>query len=676
MTRRGPFGLPRSSLMPFLVLTTFVLGCGGGDDLAGPPGSQDQDSDGVLDADDRCPSQAETANHWEDEDGCPDTTDELYQFARTDIEEYWLRTFATNNRSYTRAQIFRGYETTIETACGPGGPENGAFFCPLDRGIYYHVPFLDGFLEVGEYAPHFVIAHEFGHHVQNQLGFNRSTHLSIALELQADCFGGAYTGDAKARRILGDRDVEAAVVSLFRVRDRSGTPWFDPQAHGTAGQRIDFFNLGVEEGPLDCVLLLSPPPPPPPPGAASTTTSITGDSPDPSETGQSVTVVVRVTSAASTPTGTVTVSTLGGTESCSGVLANGSATCSLVFTRDGTHTLIASYVGNSSFAPSSDSEAHTVQAVPPPPPPPPGPPSASASSVSASPETITAGSGTSTITVTVRDAGNNPVSGVSVTPASSGTGNNITPASAATGTNGVATFTFSSTVAESKTITATAGGVAITDQATVTVQKMSSTVEITSDEPDPSVPNQPVTVVYKVDWAASAGTATGRVDVAVTDGGGARCDGPIDATGNGSCVLTDLMGTGQRTMAATYRGDDLFAGSTSAEITHTVNEPPPTNQAPDAQADNYQATANTTLAIPGPGLLANDSDPDTADNLFTEKLTDPTSGTVTVGSDGSFTYTPNQDFVGQDSFTYRLTDRPPGQVGLTDDATVTITINP
>jgi large repetitive protein len=73
-------------------------------------------------------------------------------------------------------------------------------------------------------------------------------------------------------------------------------------------------------------------------------------------------------------------------------------------------------------------------------------------------------------------------------------------------------------------------------------------------------------------------------------------------------------------------------------------------------------------------LLANDSDPDTFDDLFTAKASDPANGTVTVGDKGSFTYTPNSGFVGQDSFTYRLTDRPPGFGGLSDVATVNINV--
>ena len=127
-----------------------------------------------------------------------------------------------------------------------------------------------------------------------------------------------------------------------------------------------------------------------------------------------------------------------------------------------------------------------------------GAPSSANSEVTASPTTIPAGSGQSTITVVVRDGTNNPVAGASVTLASTGTGNSITPASASTAANGVATFTFSSTVAEVKTITATAGGVTISDQATITVQKVSSTVEITDEGEDPSTVGQPILIEFVV----------------------------------------------------------------------------------------------------------------------------------------------------------------------------------
>jgi hypothetical protein len=98
------------------------------------------------------------------------------------------------------------------------------------------------------------------------------------------------------------------------------------------------------------------------PGAAGTTTTITLDNPDPSAAGQSVEVSVGVTSDAGTPTGDVTVSVVGGTQSCSGALSNGTMTCSLALTSEGSQTLTATYAGNSGFVPSSDTEPHTVTA--------------------------------------------------------------------------------------------------------------------------------------------------------------------------------------------------------------------------------------------------------------------------------------------------------------------------
>ncbi len=381
-----------------------------------------------------------------------------------------------------------------------------------------------------------------------------------------------------------------------------------------------------------------------------------------------------------------------------------------------------------------------------------GEPSASNSSVSASPATINVGTGSSTITVTVRDAGNNPVSGVSVTPEASGSGNTFNPISESTGTNGVATFTFSSTVAESKTIMATAGGVTITDQATVNVQKVGSTVEITNDDPDPSTAGTNVTVEFTVE--GSGGTPTG--DVVVTINGGLpteTCTGTLSG-GSGSCVLPVTQpGTGadnRRIITATYGGDARFSGDTDTE-NHRVNPAAPasttttitsdnqdpsaagveitvtftvtssagtptgnvqvtdpqggscsasvaagscqytpggagtrtitatyegssaftgssgtaehvvTNMAPLANDDLYLTTVDAGFHAPGgdrPSLLNNDEDLD-GDPLSTTSVTAAGTtggGSVTIGTDGSFDYTPLLGFTGIDSFTYTVND--------------------
>jgi hypothetical protein len=197
-----------------------------------------------------------------------------------------------------------------------------------------------------------------------------------------------------------------------------------------------------------------------------------------------------------------------------------------------------------------------------------GAPSAANSSVSASPSTITAGTGTSTITVTVRDAGNNPIAGASVSVASSGTGDVIDPPTATTGANGVATFTFSSTVGETKTITATAGGVTITGQATIIVQKAASDTEIESDDPDPSVVLQTVRVVFSV--TGTGGTPTGQVTV-TADGGPETCTGSVT---DGFCDITFTLPGTNRRLTATYGGDARFATSLDRD-NHRVDALPP-----------------------------------------------------------------------------------------------------
>ncbi|HJR16735.1 MAG TPA: Ig-like domain-containing protein, partial [Gemmatimonadales bacterium] len=195
-----------------------------------------------------------------------------------------------------------------------------------------------------------------------------------------------------------------------------------------------------------------------------------------------------------------------------------------------------------------------------------GAPSAANSSVLTSPSTISAGTGTSTITVTVRDEANNPVAGASVVVASSGSENTINPASATTGSNGVATFIFSSTVAETKTITATAAGVPITDDATITVQTVSSLLEITSDDPDASTVNEEVTVEFTA--RGSGGTPTGDVVVTVS-GGTETCTGTL-SNGSGSCKLTLVVpglviNNNRRVITASYGGDSRFSGDTDSE---------------------------------------------------------------------------------------------------------------
>jgi hypothetical protein len=193
------------------------------------------------------------------------------------------------------------------------------------------------------------------------------------------------------------------------------------------------------------------------------------------------------------------------------------------------------------------------------------------------------------------------------------------------------------------------------------VAKASTTTAITGQDPAVSDPNQPVTVSFTV-TPGSAGTPSGTVEVKASDS--EKCSAPVSA---GSCQLT-LVGTGDRTLTATYSGDDVFAGSSGTAI-HHVNEPlPPPNNPPVAVADQFSTPAGQPLVVAAPGVLANDSDPD-GNPLSAELVTQPSQGIVVLNSDGSFTYFPGGASGTQDSFTYNASDG-----SLKTTATVTITI--
>ncbi|MCC7363228.1 MAG: neutral zinc metallopeptidase [Dehalococcoidia bacterium] len=211
--------------------------------------TKDSDGDGIVDRDDECPDD-EDLGQWSGEvDGCPDTIDDLLLFSYDDINAYWQNIFDENGVAYEMPVDFVTYgDDGGDSACGELSPEN-AFYCPLDHSIYMHLPFMESLLENrGDFAVAFVVAHEWGHLVQGNLGILDDPDLySIEIELQADCFAGVWTLDA-ADRILEEGDKDEAILTLFQVGDPDGTEFFDPQAHGTPGQRIDAFNLGQNRG--------------------------------------------------------------------------------------------------------------------------------------------------------------------------------------------------------------------------------------------------------------------------------------------------------------------------------------------------------------------------------------------------------------------------------------------
>jgi predicted metalloprotease len=168
--------------------------------------------------------------------------------------------------------LFRG---ATPTGCGVGQKAMGPFYCPVDGRVYIDLGFYDElrdrFGAPGEFAQAYVIAHELGHHVQHLLGIDAEVRrlqqlhpedanlLSIALELQADCFAGVWAHQMEQQNVLEPGDIQdglnaAAAVGDDRIqKETTGHVNTDTFTHGTSAQRVSWFTRGFNSGdPRDC----------------------------------------------------------------------------------------------------------------------------------------------------------------------------------------------------------------------------------------------------------------------------------------------------------------------------------------------------------------------------------------------------------------------------------------
>ena len=179
---------------------------------------------------------------------------QLVTVSRNLLDEFWAREFAASGRKYQTARGFYFYNQPFNSPCGVL-KLNNAYYCPSNHSVYYDDAFLRKmYKETGDFAAVTILAHEWGHLVQANLGIvhDNRTIYSVQTELQADCFAGAFAGYLNRKGMLEDYDLDEGGAKLFNIGDKYGTPWFDRQAHGRPIQRIDAYLEGYKRGTNQC----------------------------------------------------------------------------------------------------------------------------------------------------------------------------------------------------------------------------------------------------------------------------------------------------------------------------------------------------------------------------------------------------------------------------------------
>lgn len=206
-------------------------------------------------------------------------TDRTGQFVAAvlgDTEDRWKEIFAASNQTY-RAPKLVLFTRAKESGCGFAQSAMGPFYCPRDQRIYLDTSFFNDLErrfhgcagKACEFSEAYVIAHEVGHHVQNQLGIlpkveqmqhvannkTEANHLQVKVELQADCFAGVWANRARQKHnFLDPGDVDAALQTASAIGDDTlqrrarGEVVPDSFTHGTSEQRKRWFTNGFTQG--------------------------------------------------------------------------------------------------------------------------------------------------------------------------------------------------------------------------------------------------------------------------------------------------------------------------------------------------------------------------------------------------------------------------------------------
>ncbi|HSS67501.1 MAG TPA: neutral zinc metallopeptidase [Nocardioidaceae bacterium] len=215
---------------------------------------------------------------------CIDGSDAVQQDCRINIDVNAIQSFWTDYLPQAAGVDYQESDTvylagSTSTGCGQATSAMGPFYCPNDKTVYLDLTFFDDMLQGqlgasgGEFQEAYVLAHEYGHHIQDLLGTlgkhqssaTGPTSESVRIELQADCYAGVWTHYATTAKDengevfiteISDQDIKDAINAATAVGDdriqqqTSGRVNPDQWTHGSAAERVQWFQTGYDSGQL------------------------------------------------------------------------------------------------------------------------------------------------------------------------------------------------------------------------------------------------------------------------------------------------------------------------------------------------------------------------------------------------------------------------------------------
>jgi predicted metalloprotease len=248
-----------------LIVVLFIASQCGGLNLGGLTGDTGGDQSATLD---QCQTGADTGDQ-----GCRILADV------NSIQAFWADALPDQSSAQYEEADTVYLDRSTPTGCGEATSAMGPFYCPNDTTVYLDLTFFHDMLEGqlgaagGDFAEAYVLAHEYGHHIQDLLGTLRAnqsnatgpTSASVRIELQADCYAGIWAHSATTAKDadgnvfiteITDDDIKEAIDAATAVGDdriqqqTSGRVNPDQWTHGSAAERVQWFTTGYQSGQL------------------------------------------------------------------------------------------------------------------------------------------------------------------------------------------------------------------------------------------------------------------------------------------------------------------------------------------------------------------------------------------------------------------------------------------